>query len=248
MKSRFLIGCTALFVLYAVSNLAQAIGREDVLECGLPDGSKFVLRSKYDYSLIPLPAIHSSRVTNRGSWAAEYVDPLGHKSRPGASVHFSGIGNTNQIRGVCAYFGMIHGVPIAAFTHMKKNGDWFSLADFPWSKLRVDVGYEPDTLSAALRPVMEKAGIKGSISGFGHTISEGGQLMFEHLLSRTNRGYLYDRKVDAVYQSFSTDNGKTWSDPIVTTDAKIFEIGKSWLEQSFIARPISLNGKPIKAE
>jgi hypothetical protein len=42
--------------------------------------------------------------------------------------------------------------------------------------------------------------------------------------------------------------GKTWSDPIITTDAEIFELGKPILEQSFIARPIKINGKKVEAK
>ena len=53
--------------------------------------------------------------------------------------------------------------------------------------------------------------------------------------------------ITAVYQSISTDDGKTWADPIITKEAKIYELGKSILEQSFIARPISINGKKIEA-
>jgi len=62
-----------------------------------------------------------------------------------------------------------------------------------------------------------------------------------------NGNSLPNGKIVAVYQSTSTDEGKTWSDPIITKDAKIYELGKSTLEQSFIARPISINGKKIEA-
>ena len=43
----------------------------------------------------------------------------------------------------------------------------------------------------------------------------------------------------------STDNGKTWSDPVITTDALIFQMGKRWIDQCFVARPIEFNGDKI---
>lgn len=143
---------------------------------------------------------------------------------------------------------MLKGVPLADFTHLQKKGSWFSLADFPWGKLRLDFTDKPETRNSTLQSMMDSAGIKVGIWEFAHTLPVDGQMVFEQLLSRVDRGYIYDRKIDAVYQSFSSDNGKTWSDPIITTDAKILEIGKAWSRQSYIARPISLNGKPITAE
>lgn len=50
----------------------------------------------------------------------------------------------------------------------------------------------------------------------------------------------------AVYQLQSTDEGRTWSAPVVTTQARIFELGKSWREQCFLSVPIRYNGKPIE--
>ncbi len=149
---------------------------------------------------------------------------------------------------------MLRGVPIAAFTYKQMNSQWFHLVDFPWSKLLVDVGSTPDILSPAMQKIMRDAGIKRSVYNFGYILPIGDRMLFEQPLFNEslrkviNSVISYDIVFAAVYQSFSTDNGKTWSDPIVTTDAKIFEIGKSWLEQSFIARPISLNGKPIEAD
>ncbi len=40
-----------------------------------------------------------------------------------------------------------------------------------------------------------------------------------------------------VYQSLSSGNGKTWSPPVITKDAKLFEIGKLVTEQSWSAKP-----------
>ena len=58
----------------------------------------------------------------------------------------------------------------------------------------------------------------------------------------------FERKcpILAVYQSTSPDKGKTWNQPVITTKAEIFELGKSMEEQSFVAKPIRINGKSVK--
>lgn len=45
-----------------------------------------------------------------------------------------------------------------------------------------------------------------------------------------------DCPIAAVWQTHSTDNGKTWSKPIITKDAKLFVIGKSIKEQPGVAK------------
>jgi hypothetical protein len=62
---------------------------------------------------------------------------------------------------------------------------------------------------------------------------------------------LYDskiEKVEAVYRSISHDQGQTWLPGEVTKNTEIFELGKSLLEQCFIARPIAMNGKKIDSK
>ena len=71
------------------------------------------------------------------------------------------------------------------------------------------------------------------------------RLVYEQPLSRSDRGYIYEMRFDGVYQAFSADNGKTWSDPVITTDALIFQMGKRWIDQCFVARPIEFNGDKI---
>lgn len=263
MKSRLIKFLVTLPMVWALSQSAHAITRSDVLKCGLPDGSKFVLRSEYDWNWIPLPAIHSSRVTNRKSWTPDFFNTAGRKSNVPASVTYRGKENPNELKEVCSHFGMLNGIPLAPFTFLFKSGNWTPSNGFPWEKLSLRVDKETDStsgevnldrLTPSIRAMMDKAGIGGSAFRFGFIAPQNGLWVYEQPLygkqwrraggSKSS----YDVIFDAVYQSFATDNGKTWSDPIVTTDAKIFEIGKSWLQQSFIARPISLNDKPIPEE
>jgi hypothetical protein len=249
-----------LSALCYVSVLANAIDREDVLECGLTDDSKFVLTSSYQYSLIPVPLRHATRETDRKSWNVKYFDRAGKVSNVPTSVMFRNL-EIKELSEVCAHFAMSGGILLAPFTYLQNNGSCFSLDGFYREKLHVDVlarpdsptpaqfaVMDPDPLNPALRAVMTKAGIRGSTNQFAFIYLKDRQLIYEQPLYRTANGYLYDKNFDAVYQSLSSDGGKTWSEPTVTNDAKIFEIGKSWLKQSFIAHPTKINGKPINVE
>jgi hypothetical protein len=83
------------------SGSAEAVKREDVLECGLPDGSKFILRSSYEWSPIPLPMGHNSRESNRVAWGA-YQGLSGKEVPVPASVDCKG---KSKLSEACAYVG-----------------------------------------------------------------------------------------------------------------------------------------------
>jgi hypothetical protein len=62
------------------------------------------------------------------------------------------------------------------------------------------------------------------------------QLLFEEALTALEHPSVPYNTVQFVYQSISTDYGKTWSAPIITKDAKLFEIGRLLTEQSWSAK------------
>jgi hypothetical protein len=79
------------------------------------------------------------------------------------------------------------------------------------------------------------------------TMADGGGVDISRILSAFGQNaHVYTLPVAAVLQAISEDGGKTWSAPMVTEDAQIFDIGKGWIEQRFRARPVSLNGKPLQ--
>jgi len=257
---------SALCLCFASAVAHASITREDVLECGLPDGSKFVLRSKYEWATIPWPVPHHSRASKRGSWGVQYRGISGEVSSAPASVHFSGT-YPEELREVCAYFGMRDGVPLVAHSYLQPSGNWLPISEnFPWDKLDVHFPSEPMTeakraalenLRASLPPeearkskyaALDAAGVRGSTYLFAFILPKHGRLGYEQPLHRADAGYLFDKTFDAVYQSFSDDWGKTWSDPVIATKAEIFEIGKSSIDQCFRARPIKIDGKRIAAD
>lgn len=236
----------AAVALGGMSSDALAIQREDVLECGLPDGSKFILRSRYDFSLVPIPLGHHSRESDRLPWQGHYLDKSGRLSEVPTSIHYSNK-ELSELAEVCANFGMRNGHPLARFTYQRDDGKWQPLDSFPWSKLHVNVGASPDELTREQRSAMERVGIKRSAYMFAYILPKDGRLVYEQPLHKTYSGYTYSLPIEAVYQSFSEDGGKTWAPPMVTSKAEIFEIGKSRIGQSTRARPILINKKIISA-
>lgn len=219
---------------------AVAIGRTDVLECGVSDGSKFILRSKYEFSLIPLPAIHSSRETNRGSWGTTYQDRAGKSTSIHSSVMFAG---RRQVMQACAYFGMKNGVPLAPFMYHRADGSWSSQDSFD-KRLYINQFHLSESSPAQRQMAAE--GLTGAAFEFNWIYSEGDRVTYEQPLYRGSTHPTMP--IDAVYQAFSNDGGKTWSEGKITKDARIFELGKSWVDQSISAKPLSLNGKAVTAQ
>lgn len=96
---------------------------------------------------------------------------------------------------------------------------------------------------APIQRQLQAAGIQDEAYNFGWIYPQGERLVYEKPLYRRPRES--STPVDAVYQAWSSDGGKTWSEGQVTTDAHIFELGRGWVEQSIGAQPLSLNGKRL---
>ncbi|MBB4013485.1 hypothetical protein [Niveibacterium umoris] len=235
----------AVAALSLASPSVMAIGREDRIECRLPDGAKIILRSRYDFSLVPLPLVHASRESDRRDWDAEYHGMDGGPVDIPISVFYYGKQAVDAAL-ACAHFGLRNGVALGPMTFRYSTGKWASREKFPRGELDVTWVYVvPNELPAHLRQKMDEAGIKDAAPKFGFIVPMGGRLVYEQPLHKTHEGFAHTRIFDAVFQSFSDDQGTTWSSPVVTTDALIFELGKTWLQQSFVARPVSLNGVKI---
>ncbi|MBR0567109.1 exo-alpha-sialidase [Azoarcus sp. L1K30] len=235
-------------VLIAVFLAAMpGIPRKDVLECGLPDGSKFVLTAGYDWYPLARVLPEAAERLNQGPWSVEYQEERepfkAFKSEAPASVSFL---NTTDIelREVCAKVGKLHGIPLVAFSYLNRDDNWLPLEGFPWEKLTIGPW---DKLAPSTRGAMQAADFKSSTYLFSLVVPSKDRYIYEQPLLRdaTDRRF---GTFEGVYQSISTDGGKTWSKPVITTKAIIFEMGKSWLDQCFVARPIRINGRQIKPD
>lgn len=228
--------CIALVVaLMLAFSVFSSIPRKDVLVCGFPDGSRFVLTSRYDKILFNLNFRSVVTEENRTGWSIEYKDAKGHRSNPSAGIYF-----TSDKSGACIESAAKkNGIAMVRLAFMQNDGSWFRPPDFPSNPLSA-----PTDPNDPRKSVFEKAGYLSSTFNYALIMPlQDGRLVHEHPLSRSDRGYTYEMRFDGVYQSFSSDNGKTWSDPAITTNALIFQMGKRWIDQCFVARPIEFNGE-----
>ena len=233
-----------LFALLLLILLFPSIHRSDVLVCGFPDGSRFILTSDYDWYPTAKLFRSAAEEMNRSWWGIKYKDAKGQRSNPSAAVNYVGI-DEKALRGACAKAGGIrNGLTMVGFSYLQSNGEWLSKKDFPWEQMDI-----PSADKDMRESKFGKAGFFDAPHLFGLILPlRSDRLVLEQPLFRSDRGYLYDKTFDGVYQSFSSDNGKTWSDPVITTDALIFQMGKRWIDQCFVARPIEFNGQTLKPD
>ena len=236
------LAAMALLAALALPASAQ-IPRKDVLVCGFLDGSRFILTSRYSYNVLSLIAPIREHEHRKG-WDIEYEDAKGRQSSPPSYVHYSG-NHSNELRSVCTQAGGVrNGLAMVRFSYLQSSGEWFSKKGFPWDQMRI-----PSDEKDMRESKFGKAGflVAPLLFAFIMPLNDG-RLVFEHPLERsrsTTDRYYYEMRFDGVYQAFSADNGKTWSDPVITTDALIFQMGKRWIDQCFVARPIEFNGDKI---
>jgi len=232
-----LLAC--LFVLSSCAS-AGAVTRVDVLEWGLSDGSQFVLRSEYEWMALPLPVgRHGSRESTRSSWVPYYKDRSGKEVRVPGTVEYGG---EALLAVACSYFGMKQGIPLAHFSYRRADGGWLPREQFPMAQLDIKVDADDD---AARQRTLQQAGIQGAAYHFGLIYTHGQRLIYEKPLYRVREVDDARSPIDAVFQAQSDDGGTTWSAGKVTSDAQIFELGRACGAQSFLARPVRLNGKPV---
>jgi hypothetical protein len=221
---------------------AWSITLHDRLVCAFADGSTVHLKQAYDYSLIPLPILHGSRRTDRGGWVVDYFSRKGESAKLTLSSWFSAESHlVDMLDLACAKSGLKNGVALAPWS--------FSVNDQLWVR-----SSEAHSAIDSLRPIdpetraaMVAKGVDGSTFQFAMIMPIQNQWVWEQPLYSSAKDYFLV-PFTAVYQSFSEDQGKTWSKPVVTTDALIFEMGKPWRDQCFLGWPVRLNGKAVKTD
>ena len=223
---------------------ACSIRKKDEIECGLPDGGKFILTAEYDWVPIARFIPHAAERVNKKPWSIAYKkDSESAPSEAPATVTYTGL-NPRILRGVCASVGKKDGIPIAWLSFLQSDGKWFPRGIIPDEKLTLHYYNNMPKKEKVLEKI-KIVGARSAIHQFSLIMPDGDILIHEQALSKDDRGFHYDHVFVGVYQSFSMDGGKTWSEPIVTANARIFEMGKSQVDQCFVARPIKINGTRI---
>lgn len=238
--------------LAATAPLAGAvtITRHDVLECKVKSGGTFVLRAKYKWEPLAelMPRDVRTRDYDDGGFRVRYVDERGHRSAeaPNGIGYRGGLRDSNAAS-YCRDVGFLGGLPIVGHNFLLADGTWFAIGPERW----------PEKLSLSDSPREQAEPYKSQLASrmlrphASTIVPVGDQLAFENSLVDVDPQHKRkdgDRNITAVFQSFSSDNGKTWSDPVITTDAKIFELGKALGEQSWVGYPSRVNGKRFKAK
>lgn len=227
-------------MLLVVCLPAAAIPREDVLECKVADGSKFVLKSKYDWS--PLARLYRETADRINQ------EPYSVYYKKKHSLLLTDIGRNvshsqheSDFQRICSAVGLFRGRPVALYKYFEA-GRWIGLTPDAAQKLYVQASTVDQ--SEQVRSDLQRFDLDGKSAvpelNFAFVAPIDRRLVFEHPVTRDGE------HVIAVFQSESLDNGKTWQDLNITTDAKIFEIGKALLDQSFIGQPSRFNGKKIQ--
>ncbi len=240
-KKRNILLLLSSFISLVLVGLAFIVffgfSQVDELVCEVNQGSRYTLKSKYTWTpLNPNPVFPDTR-DNQDDYKVFFKKTIFGRSRDtGSIVQYNQIDAPGSAESLCAQVGVKNGTPILFLSYMDRNGHWY---DWPY-------GF-PDSLSTytkdGTRPSILKQldDIDGTPDDYrsGRIMLINNQLVFE--LPVTNKSI----SVTAVFKSKSDNNGKTWSALKLSLTSDIFELGKTLYEQSFIARPIIINGEKI---
>lgn len=240
-KLNLLIGA-ALFC-FAVCASAQSVSRTDRLECGFKEGDKFVLVNRYDW--FPLAELIPADVTKRlydSKSVVTYVSRNGKRSSPVFISAYQNADNFARARDVCENLFKINGVPTVRDQFLLKSNQWSAPLpersdNFIWHSIDKS---DPIWVELAAKNLDTLYSIYAVVDG--KIVHEQGLADIGEGIKRKNE----DLKIKAVYQSFLSTDGKSWGPATITTNSKIYELGKTLSEQSFAATPLRFNGKRLK--
>jgi hypothetical protein len=228
------------------SSYASALTRHEELICRFSSGSHVNLQATYDWSvagsLLKNIGHVSSRKNQSGYYAFFSLSEGKYSRAPGGAPYTNpllGNGSLDERSGrqICAAVGLLNGRPLVSGSFLQDNGIWFTNN---LSGLRL--GFSFDTMPKWVSKHLRRIHGSPTSSNFSFVAPIDGTLINEQPIHDSKAGFV----VRAVYQSISQDGGKTWSKPIITPYARIFEIGRELEDQSFVARPISFEGKDFK--
>ena len=193
--------------------------------CLAPGGSEFFLRSQYEYHYFAFG--HSQKVSDIHNWTIRYRPKKGHiKSAEAPSqLQFS------AFKPSCWEVGVINGVPFANETFLQPDGTWFQPITIPYAfRLEYMLKKPPH-----VQQELERLGVV-ALSEFALLAPHKGHLVYERPLHRLTGMTEGDAIVGAVLHSVSTDQGRSWSEPVFTRNAELYAVGKSNADQPWAAR------------
>jgi hypothetical protein len=230
---------------------AHAFKAHDVLTCGLPDGSEFVLRATYDYYPDALP--HGAKKVYNQPFKV-FFKSQNHSSERELDTTIEHVRIDDPYAPdtpsyLCAENGeSVNGLTWISGIYFFQGRERKFIPQPPQDKMMWVAFNDFENNSEYLKSRLRNMNLR-PVRSVSAPVNEKRFVQETALANKNCVAINPERcKITAVYKNISIDSGKTWIDPTITTDAEIFELGKSILEQCFIARPISINGRKIEAK
>lgn len=209
--------CAAALAAAGMALPASAFGAVHTLTCAVPGQAQFLLRSEY-----------TRRLWQSGSdspWQVRYRMPA-QRGRP-VEVPLTLAHSKGDDDAPCHRLGVLDGVVMADKRFLQADGRWFDTAKLPPSFWFA----EATATGLGLHKHMFALGAVPDDHGF--LLPRQGRLVYEVALIVEKACCA---TVVAVVQSSSGDGGASWTPLAATTDAHIYELGKSPEMQGFAAR------------
>lgn len=226
MKKIMNVIILGLFIALLLS-IGTVFAAQDELECVLPNGDKFILINKYDYSFLAKFFSHAAERTNQHGFEAYYeskkVKRLFAKAihRPRSFRPYEIVSELER-RKACAAYSEREG-------YIRAGGYLITINN------AAVVNEKPIYPSNILFDEVIKKAKKDNYSILTSTSFRKKSLLIVEITLQHNDDW--QSPVVAVIHTKSKNEGQTWSEPIITKDAKLFEIGKSILDQPNVAKP-----------
>ena len=217
---------TALVLgLHAQSGFAQ-----DRLECVLPQGGRIVMEGSCE-------ALHGNHPeTCDTRYATRYLGPDGAAPVDLGITSLRRTVDSGTPADMCAYFHVKGDTVHAPGTDSEQyrtltRGHLATIT----AKPRYDQAVEAEANRESARRAL-------SHPGYRRMAVQGSTWVVEEALTRWHWGHYADADFDRqplshVSQTLSTDQGKSWSAPVITSESRLFTIGKSALDQPDAAQP-----------
>ena len=209
-------------------------------KCCFPDGSHTEYKERYKWLFYAEPFRSAQTMGDRDS-TGKYVDAKGntHKDTDVGNRNCIGIGKHNGRLFWSSGFENAEGQFVDLSSRFNGTEGWGRRDDIPKGISRHTPKSFFNPFGHAGPPTesqkfLEKEHLR-TYDAYVIPLSNDNTFLFEQPLVIFNNPDV--ATVLYVYQSLSTDNGKTWSPPVITKDAKLFEIGKLITEQSWSAKP-----------
>jgi hypothetical protein len=224
--------------------------------CNFKDGSYFEYKKRKKDFLIAklLPHVQSSEDLDEYRFYKDqykkvrkdlgFIGGSLHKG-DGDLVYLSAYASVNSQ--ACISVGKRNGQAFTTEAFQDQSGRWrFFLKNIGGEKKEVDIESVPLPLPVSSvnqapekRDFLKKNSLFVASDLFFILPDEGQNALFaEQPLTALNHPVALHDTVLFVHQSVSNNMGKTWSEPVITTQAKLFEIGKEVTKQSWSARVI----------